>query len=248
MTAFSVIVPFRNAERTIAATAASILGQSLTDWEAIFIDDGSSDASVNIVAGLAKGDARIRLLTDGKRTPHGVARTRNAGIAVSHGRYIAFLDADDLWAQDKLAAQQQTFDRHEERIVFGSYMRVGADGRERGLVQAIPRVDFRAALSGNPIGCLTAAFDTEFYGRATMPEIPMHEDYAFWLDLLRQGSAARGLPQVLGRYRVSAGSASANKLRGALAVWRILGMQDIPMAVRIRGMFGYTMGAVRKRV
>lgn len=242
MTAFSVIVPFRNAERTIAETAASLIAQDLPDWEALFVDDGSSDASVRVLRGFA--DPRMRLLSDGPGAARGVARTRNIGIRASVGRYIAFLDADDLWAAEKLSCQLRAFRQHEERIVFSSYRRFG---NATGIVPARPRVEWKDALAGNPIGCLTGAFDTEYHGRAEMPEIPLHEDYAFWLSLLRRGPA-RGLPEVLAHYRVSPGSASANKAKGVLAVWHILGMQGLSPHRRLAGMAGHVVGALRKRV
>ncbi|MDH2326885.1 glycosyltransferase family A protein [Cereibacter sp. SYSU M97828] len=242
MTTFSVIVPFRNAERTIAETAASLIAQDCPEWEALFVDDGSSDASVQVLQGF--GDRRLRVLSDGPGAARGAARTRNIGIRASVGRYVAFLDADDLWVPEKLSHQLRAFRQHEERIVFSSYRRFG---NAQGIVIAKPRVEWRDALAGNPIGCLTGAFDTDFHGRAEMPEIPMHEDYAFWLSLLRRGPA-RGLPEVLAHYRVSPGSASANKAKGVLAVWRILGMQGLPPHRRIAGVAGHVAGALRKRV
>ncbi|MFC6496535.1 glycosyltransferase family 2 protein [Gemmobacter lanyuensis] len=99
----SVVIPVFNAADTLAGTVASVQAQSLTDWEALLIEDGSTDESPAICARLAAADPRLRLLRTGGQAGAGPAR--NAGIAAARGRFIAFLDADDQWHPRKLDLQ-----------------------------------------------------------------------------------------------------------------------------------------------
>jgi teichuronic acid biosynthesis glycosyltransferase TuaG len=244
---FSVVIPFRNAGGTLPDTLRSLRAQTFPDWEALVVNDASSDDGAALVAGLAAQDLRLRLIDERRPGPRGAAGTRNLGIREARGRYVAFLDADDLWRPEKLARQARAF-AEGAPIVFSSYQRIDEDGRPLGTVMARPTVTWADALSGNPIGCLTAAFDTALLGRAEMPALPMHEDYAFWLGLLRRGVVARGLPEVLADYRVRPGSASANKLKGAAAVWRILRDEGVAPGTRMLRFSAYAATALRRRL
>lgn len=215
----SVIVPFRNAAATLPQTLASLSGQTIPDWEALLVDDASADDSAALAAVAARTDARIRLLRHGDR--QGAAAARNTAIRASRGRFIAFLDADDLWLPHKLERQIPVL-LAGAPLVFSGYERIDIHGRT--LSQVIPpaRVCYRDLLAGNPIGCLTAIWDTIAFGRCELPLLPLHEDYAFWLNLLRSGAHGQGLPDILARYRVSPASQSGQKLRAARATWSIL--------------------------
>lgn len=244
---FSIIVPFRNAAATLPHTLRSVQAQNLRDWEALLVDDGSSDRGPALVAELARQDTRIRLLQEDGMRPRGAAATRNLGIRASRGRYIAFLDADDLWTPDKLARQLIAFEGGAS-LVFSSYRRIDMEGRALSVVRAKHRVAWADALGGNPIGCLTGTYDTRRYGRAEMPLLPMHEDYAFWLGLLRKGESAHGLQEVLAEYRVRPGSLSANKIKGAMAVWRILAAEGVGPLRRTINFAHYAKNAVWHRL
>lgn len=217
--AVSVITPVWNAAATLAATVASVRAQSAPDWEMWLIDDGSTDASLALAEGLAAQDPRIRVLELGENRGPGAAR--NAGIRAARGRFIAFLDADDLWRPEKLAVQLAVL-RAGHPFVFSAYRRMDEGGRTLGVAAAPERIDYARALRGNAIGCLTAIYDTAHFGKVEMPEIRRRQDYALWLALLRRGPAARGLPDVLADYRVRPGSLSADKWVAARATWAVL--------------------------
>ncbi|MBP1805948.1 glycosyltransferase family 2 protein [Rubellimicrobium aerolatum] len=244
---FSVILPVRDAALTLPATLASLLAQTLGDWEALVIDDASTDGGLARVRELAGSDRRLRLLGEGGAGPRGAAETRNIGIRAARGRHVAFLDSDDLWLPAKLERQAEAF-ADGATIVFSSYRRIDAEGRPLSVVRAAPRVAWDDALGGNPIGCLTAAYDTEAFGRAEMPLLPTRHDYALWLRLLRTGAVAHGLPEVLAEYRVRPGSLSSNKLKGALAVWRLLGDEGVGPARRTAGFARYAARSVVRRL
>ena len=245
---FSVIVPFRDAELTLPAALASLAAQTEPAWEALLIDDASRDGSAALVRAAAARDPRLRLLHDPAQGPaRGVAATRNLGIAAARGAYVALLDADDRWLPEKLALQRRAFEGGAD-IVFAAYRRIDAQGRPLGIVPARARVAWADALAGNPIGCLTGAWRRARFPHVRMPDLPLHEDYAFWLLLLRDGAVAHGLPQVLAEYRVQPGSASADKRRAARAVWEILGTQGLSWPCRSVGFLRYAVGAVARRL
>lgn len=236
----SVVTPFRDAAATLGATVASLRAQTFPRWEAILVDDGSTDGSAALVEAVAAEDGRLRLV----RAPswQGAAEARNLGIDAARGRYVAFLDADDLWLPEKLAFQVPRLEAGAA-IVFSSYRRVDPAGRELKVVRARPRVRYQDALGGNPIGCLTAVWDCRRFPDARMPLLPMREDYAFWLSLLRRGAEAEGLPEVLAEYRVSPASRSGRKLRAARATWGVLRRE--PGLTLPRAAAGFALYALR---
>lgn len=238
--AVSVLVPFRNAAATLGATLDSLAAQSLPQWEALLVDDASEDAGPALAAARAAADPRFRLIRTGARA--GVAAARNLGIRAARGRFIACLDADDTWMPDKLAVQLPVL-RAGAPLVFSAYARVDAAGRVLRVVGAPARVGHGDLLAGNPIGCLTAVWDSAQFPGAEFPALPMHEDYAFWLRLLRGGAIATGLPQVLARYRVAPASHSGRKWRAAGATWAILRAE--PGVGPLRAAAGFACYAVR---
>lgn len=215
----SVVMPVWNAAATLGEAVASVQAQSVLDWEMLLVDDGSTDESRALAERLAGADSRIRLL--GWAENRGPAAARNAGIRAARGRFIAFLDADDRWRPQKLALQLPVMETEGEALVFSSYQRIDEAGRPLGQVVAAERITYAAALYGNPIGCLTAIYDTERLGKLEMPLVRRRQDYGLWLEILRQLPAARGLPEVLAEYRVRRGSLSSNKLVGARATWAV---------------------------
>lgn len=244
--AVSVLVPFRDAAATLGATLDSLVAQSFPGWEALLIDDASQDGGPALAAARAAADPRFRLIRNDRRA--GVAGARNIGIRAARGRWIACLDADDIWLPGKLAAQIPPL-RAGAPLVFSSYARVDAAGRVLRVVAAPAHVRHADLLSGNPIGCLTAIWDSARFPGAEFPALPLHEDYAFWLRLLRDGACATGLPEVLAHYRVGAGSHSGRKLRAARATWSILRAE--PGVGRLRataGFLRYAAGAVLRRI
>jgi glycosyltransferase involved in cell wall biosynthesis len=215
----SVITPVFNASATLAETVASVRAQSREDWEMILIDDGSTDASLALARDLAAGDARIQVLAMGEN--QGPAGARNAGIRAARGRYITFLDADDLWRPEKLAVQIGYMERTGAPFTFAALDRIDEAGRRLGTIGVPARVDHARLLKGNVIPCQTAAFDRAHYGRAEMPPLPRRQDYGLWLKLLERGGEAHGLPEVLADWRMRPGSLSANKVKAAAGTWQV---------------------------
>ena len=217
--AVSVITPVFDAVATLAETVASVRAQSRDDWEMILIDDGSADGSLALARALAADDVRVRVLALNQN--QGPAGARNAGIRAARGRYITFLDADDLWRPEKLAVQIGYMERTGAPFTFAALDRIDEDGRRLGTIGVPARVDHARLLKGNVIPCQTAAFDRVQYGPVEMPDLPRRQDYGLWLMLLERGGEAHGLPEVLADWRMRPGSLSANKLKAAAGTWRV---------------------------
>ncbi|CAM3614025.1 glycosyltransferase family 2 protein [Halomonas lysinitropha] len=216
----SIITPVFNATPHLEETLNSVLAQSSPDWEHILIDDGSQDGSAAIIKRYAASDSRITLIRLEKNA--GAAVARNAGIEAAKGRFIAFLDSDDLWLPEKLSAQVAFMESTGAALSYTGYEVMKEDGERTGEVStAAASLSYRDMLRYNQIGCLTAMYDTRQVGKVYMPELRKRQDYALWLRILRQTGTARGLDQVLALYRQRSGSISRNKLDLIRYHWRL---------------------------
>lgn len=216
----SVIMPCHNAARYVEEAVRSVCCQSVTEWELIAVDDGSTDGTLPLLRDLAKTDGRIQVLA----LPHASgspAAPRNKGIEAARGRYIAFLDSDDRWLPFKLQNQLALL-RNGETMVYSNYEKVDSLGTRQGrLITAPSEADYRQLLRGNYIACSTVIYDTETVGKRYFKPIG-HEDFCCWLDILRDGFRARNTNTVEMLYRVSKDSVSHNKLRTIAWTWHIL--------------------------
>jgi len=245
--AVSVVTPVWNAAATLAATVASVRAQSFADWEMLLVDDGSTDGSGALAARLAAEEPRIRILGHARNL--GAAAARNRAIRAARGRWIAFLDADDLWRPEKLALQIQFMRAQGHPLTFTAYRRIAADGRPLGTVRPPASVTREGLLRGNVIGCLTAVYDAEYFGKVEMPPIARRQDYGLWLELLRRTAHAHALPQVLADYRVHPGSLSAGKAGAARDTWRFYREHERLPRLRAAWYFAqYAVRGVAKRI
>jgi teichuronic acid biosynthesis glycosyltransferase TuaG len=217
----SVITPAYKAARFIGETIASVQAQSFQDWEMIIADDFSPDDTCAIVAALAEKDPRIVLLRREKNC--GPAATRNAALARAGGRYIAFLDSDDLWLPEKLEHQIAFMKERDCAVSYTWYRRLSEDGSTLGrVIEAPASQTYRQALKNAAIPNLTSMVDTAKTGRIRINEAGYRaHDYILWLSLLRQGHSALCLQEDLARYRSVGGSISSPPARSAYWVWRI---------------------------
>ena len=183
-------------------------------WELLVVDDHSTDGTREIVQSYA--DKRICCICQSKN--NGVAVARNVGINAAKGRYIAFLDSDDLWLPNKLMKQISFMKRNKYHFTYTEYRPfVDLPSNAGKLVRTSDFVDYRSLLKGNDIGCLTVMLDRAYYGKVEMPSV-RHEDYVTWLNLLKPGRCAYSLHEDLARYRKSNTSTKAEALAIKLAV------------------------------
>ena len=207
----SIITPLYNGERFIAQTIESVLTQTYTEWEMLIINDGSTDKSEEIALSYAEKDNRIRVYS---QPNGGSASARNHGIRRAKGRYIALLDSDDRW-EPWFSAQQQSLLRHHHcQLVYGGHKRIDENGEEI-LRPFIPpeKVTYNDLLMTCSITCLTGLYDTKPYGKVFLHEEfrSLRDDYIYWLEILRKCGVAYGNQGVVGSYRMSANSLTANK-------------------------------------
>lgn len=220
----SVITPAYNAASHISETIESVKSQTAVDWEMLIIDDASNDSTLDTIRATASGDERIIVLALDRSA--GPAKARNVGLERARGRYICFLDADDLWLPEKIERQLSFMENGDHSISCTGYRRISEDGRTVGQVIMPPaQITYDILLKNTAIANLTAMADRERTGDIRLPDTG-HEDYALWLSLLRRGIIAYGLGQDLARYRVVRGSRSSRLYRSASWVWRIYRKQE----------------------
>jgi len=215
----SIITPVYNAEKYLKDTIESVINQDYDNWELIIVDDCSKDGSRLIIERYMELDKRIKLISLEKNK--GVAFARNTGIKAAKGRYVAFLDSDDLWLPQKLEKQISFMLEKNAYISFTAYELINESGKRLNKIINVPAlVDYRRLLKENIMGCFTVIIDMEKINNIEMP-IVKHEDYATWLRILKDNVKAYGLNEVLGYYRKVNNSISANKYKSAKWVWNI---------------------------
>ena len=217
----SIVTPVYNAAAFIRQTMEMVQAQTYTDWELILVDDGSKDESCKRIEDYLKEkpDERIRLIKKGKN--EGAALTRNRGIKEAKGRYIAFLDADDVWLNHKLQRQMEFMEETDAGFVFSAYEFGDEEAVGTGRIVHVPdSLTYKKALSRTVIFTTTVLLDTKKISKDLiyMPNVPS-EDSATWWQILRQGHVARGLDEVLAIYRRPGKSLSSNKLKAIQRIW-----------------------------
>ena len=219
----SIVTPVYNAARWLPETVAAVRAQTLTDWEQILVDDGSTDGSLAAVEALAAEDPRFRSLHTPDRL--GPSAARNLALDAARGRFIAFLDADDLWHPEKLARSVDWMTTHGYGFIYHDYRHMSHDGTRLGPLITGPEVlDFRTLHTRRGHGgCLSVVIDRERVPGFHFPSNYhiTHEDFVGWMSIIRLGENGHRLPADLGRYRLSAHGRSSNKRRAVIDTWKI---------------------------
>lgn len=246
----SIIVPVYNAGAYIRETISMVAAQTYESWELLLVDDGSEDDSrEKIRESMESGDVRIRLIE--KQKNEGAARARNAGIEASKGRYVAFLDADDLWMPDKLEKELAFMKEKQAAFVFTAYEFGDEDAKRTGkVVNVPPSLTYFKALSRTVIFTTTVMLDTERTGRELirMPEVKS-EDTATWWRILKNGFTAYGLNEVLAVYRRPARSLSSNKLEAIRRIWNLYRKQEkLSLWYSVYNFFFWAVRATMRRL
>ncbi|MGB5205168.1 MAG: glycosyltransferase family 2 protein [Eudoraea sp.] len=215
----SIITPVHNSEQFLECCIESVLTQTYENWEHILVDDCSSDNSKAIIESYQEQDPRIKYY--GLQENSGAGMARNKGIEFAKGKYIAFLDSDDVWYPEKLEKQLHFMEQNNYHFTFTDYDQINEAGQRLSKVlKCKPIVTYKNALYKNPIGCLTVIYDVEFFGKQYMSSIRKRQDYALWLKLLKKTNGY-GLNECLASYRVGNESISANKLDLLKYEWKI---------------------------
>lgn len=217
----SVIMPLYNSARHVKESIESVQAQTFGSWEICVTDDCSTDDSADIVAEIAEKDPRIKLFK--QSTNQGAASARNISLENSKGRYVAFLDADDLWAPEKLERQIMFMEQGGYGFSCASYEVIGEDGKPLGKSVTMPnKLDLDGFLLNNYLQTVGIMADLYRIDKdlLRMPDIS-REDAGAWIQVLEAGYSCYGLSEILCYYRRTEGSLSSNKFKSAKGAWQL---------------------------
>lgn len=209
-------MPAWNAEKTIKASIDSVLAQTFKDWELIVINDASQDKTEFIVQEAAKSDARLILYTNEKNS--GIAYSRNLGLSHAKGQWLAFLDSDDLWQEDKLEKQLRFMEENAAIISYTatSYMNAAGEMYDY-ILRAKKELSYKELLKRNLMSCSSVMVRKD--EMIPFPYGELHEDYAVWLVIVRRAGCAYGLDEPLLKYRIYQGSKSSRRISSAFMTY-----------------------------
>ena len=240
----SVVIPNYNGEQFVSETLETVLNQTYQHFEIVVVDDCSTDRSPEIIEGYCRNDPRVRLIRLDENK--GVANARNCGILQAKGDYIALLDNDDLWTEDKLERQVRLAGKAD--IVYCSYDFI--DEHDKPLKRPFvvtPHITFKSMLTSSMISCSTAFIKTDILKAHLFDNRYYHEDYVLWMKLLRIPVTAAGDEKVLMHYRQVSTSRNIRKGNAALHRWKAyreaLGLS---LPVSIRAFIGYSLKGILK--
>ncbi|WP_386176908.1 glycosyltransferase family 2 protein [Sulfitobacter sp. R86518] len=240
-------MPLFNSSKFMESAISSVIQQDYSNWELIVVDDCSTDKSAEIAEQVSKNDSRIKVVRLSKNGGSAVAR--NAGINKANGKYISFLDADDIWLPNKLSSQVLYMRENEVTFCFSDYRVINEDSEVIGERKFKGKVDYETLLLGNIIGCLTAIYDREELGTIFMPDIRMRQDYGLWLKILKETSYAHNCQMVLAEYRQYDSSLSANKIRAASYTWILYrDFEKISLLKRIYIFSRYAVSGISQKI
>ncbi len=245
----SIVVPVYNAGAYIEETIAMVCRQTYGSWELLLVDDGSTDGSREKIEAWSRKDGRIRLIA--KEENGGAALARNTGIDYAAGRYVAFLDADDIWMEDKLEKELRFMEEKNAAFAFTAYEFGDEQAHGTGKVVNVPEtLSYREALSRTVIFTTTVMFDLTKIGKETvkMPNVPS-EDTATWWKVLRKGYTAYGLNEVLTIYRRPVRSLSSNKCKAVARIWNLYRKEEkLSVPYSLWNFTGWAWRAVCRRI
>ena len=214
----SVIMAAYNAEQTISQAIDSVLKQTYPHFELLVINDCSKDATANIVNEFASHDERVRLISNA--TNSGVSYTRMHGLKEAKGAWIAILDSDDMWASDKLEKQFKLQKQTNADLIFTGSAFMDVSGQPISwYLHAPAKVSYKQLLKQNILSNSSALVRKELYEKYYVTGDHMHEDFATWLQILKDGRDAYGVDEPLLTYRITQSSKSGNKFKAAKMNW-----------------------------
>jgi len=241
----SIITPAYNSQQFIEETISSVQSQTYPNWEMLIIDDCSEDNTPEVLARIARSDQRIIWKRHDKNT--GIALSRNDALKMANGRFIAFLDHDDVWLPRKLERQIGFMLEHNYHFTYTAYDRISEDGRFVNHIPAPEQITYHDFLKNTIIGCLTVVIDRQYFAELSFEPI-LSNDLALWIKLLKFGNA-HGIQENHAKYRIVKGSASQNKIKTAGSLWFIYRkIEKLSLIYSIYCLFFWALNAAVKRL
>lgn len=247
----SIIVPVYNVENFIGQTMDCVVAQTYRNWELLLVEDCSTDSTAALIRQYMErtGDPRIRLISQPSNM--GAARARNRGLREAGGRYISYLDADDLWEPQKLEKELAFMKEKDAAFAFTGYEFADETGKGMGKVVHVPEtLTYKQALSNTTIFTTTVMFDLEKLKKEQL-EMPVmkSEDTALWFRVLRSGVTAYGLDENLVKYRRAGKTLSSNKLEAIRRIWNLYRRAEGMNVINSAWHFCFwALRAVRRRI
>ena len=236
----SVIMPAYNAEKTIKTSIDSVLAQTFKDWELIVIDDASHDGTNLKIP----KDPRVTVLVNTSNA--GAALSRNYGIKHAKGEWLAFLDSDDLWREDKLEKQLKFMEETGAVISYTATAYMDDTGENRSYILKAKRcLSYQELLRQNLMSCSSVV--VRWDEMRDFPEGYLHEDYVVWLKILRSVGVAYGLNEPLLVYRIAKGSKSDNRVSSAKMIYNAYRRVDYGVCMSSLLTFRYAFHSIEKR-
>jgi teichuronic acid biosynthesis glycosyltransferase TuaG len=228
----SIVMPAYNCEKYVVEAINSVLAQTYRNWELLVLDDGSKDKTLQIIEEFSQKDSRIKALPNGKNM--GVSATRNRGIELASGEWIAFLDSDDMWKPEKLEKQFEIVEKEAAEFLFTGSSYINEEGEPyKGIFEVPEKITYKKLRNQNVISCSSVLVKKKYFEHIKMEKDEMHEDYAVWLRILKTGVTAFGVNEPLLIYRISRNSKSGNKMKTVkmtYKVFRFVGINPIGSA------------------
>ena len=246
----SIVIPVYNSEKFIKETIQTVEEQTYQNWELLLVNDCSTDNSENIIKYYEEKDKRIRLINLERNS--GAAVARNRGIDEAKGKYIAFLDSDDLWDKQKLEKQIKFMQDNDYEFTFTSYEFAEENGKGTGKVVNVPiKINYKQALKNTTIWTSTVIFDVEKLGKdlINMPNVRRGQDTATWWKVLKTGVTAYGLNENLSLYRRSNNTLSSNKIKALKRTWNLYrNVENLSFFASLYNFCWYCFNAIKRRI
>ena len=244
----SIITPVYNAERFLSDTIKSVQNQTYKNWEILLIDDCSKDNSAQIIKEFQKYDNRTKYIKLKKNS--GASVSRNEGIRNAKGRFIAFVDSDDIWKPEKLEIQIKYMLKENLGFTFTSYRYMKENGELTNKIAKAPsKINYNGLLKNTIIGCSTVVIDREIVDYFEMPLVRRGQDTATWLQILRKEKYAYGIEQDLVNYRLVGESLSSNKIKALKRTWNTYrNVEKLGLLKSSYVFCFYVFNAIKKRI
>ena len=219
----SVIIPVYNAEQTILRTLESAVGQTYLGTEIIVVDDCSTDGSLSLIKDFVVKNPELEIRVLEMSENAGVAKCRNVAIENSAGRYIAFLDSDDVWLPTKIARQVEFMQKHKINFCYTAYWTFNSDDErsERILFSVPEEASFKGLLKTCKVFTSTVVIDRKIWPKSGMVDWRARQDYITWLEIARAGTVMRGINTPLMIYETGGSGISRNKFAVARIQWQV---------------------------
>lgn len=241
----SIIMPAYNASSYLSMAVESVIAQSYQSWELIIVEDCSRDNTGAIAMSYAEREPRIRLVQNKENC--GASLSRHNGVQAAAGKWLAFLDSDDCWERDKLEKQLQAAEREHAKIVFTASAFMDGKGNLFDYTLHVPQtIEYRQLCKQNLISNSSALVDKELFMSYEVVGSGIHEDFACWLNILKDGYIAYGIDEPLLIYRLTPSSKSGNKLHAARMNWNTYRVTGMNVLKSLYYMCWYTLKGIMK--